>query len=122
MLSKKSFRGTNRNFLKPLMRFVCRDVRESYLRKTTTDLRISTTKHRSGGLVRNSPFARFSASFDFRLFRQHRPFSEVPYRPTWIRNAHHRGSHSIALRDEELDVWMRALPGVIKENASASNA
>ena len=28
MLSKKSFRGTKRNFLKPLMRFVRRDARD----------------------------------------------------------------------------------------------
>src|SRR5262249_25124386 len=49
----------------------------SCLRKTTTDLRIGTTEHRSGGVVQKSPFARFLASFDFRLFRQHRPTTEI---------------------------------------------
>jgi len=73
MLSKKSFGGNKRNLLKLLMRFVRSDVgTTSCLRKTTTGLRIGTTEHRSGGIVQKSPFAKFLASFDFRLFRQHR--------------------------------------------------
>jgi hypothetical protein len=47
MLSKKSFGGNKRNFLKLLMRFVRSDV--SLLRKTTADLRIDTKEHRNGG-------------------------------------------------------------------------
>src|SRR5947209_18808875 len=74
MLSKKSFGGNKRNFLKLLMRFVRSDVRTtSLLRKTTTGRRIDTKEHRNGGVVQKSTFARFLASFDFRLFRQHRP-------------------------------------------------
>ena len=38
------------------------------LRKTTTDLRIGTTEYRNGEVVQKSPFARFLAPFDFRLF------------------------------------------------------
>ena len=51
VLSKKSFGGNKRNFLKLLLRFVRSDVREttSLLRKTTTDLRIDTKEHRNGG-------------------------------------------------------------------------
>jgi hypothetical protein len=73
MLSKKSFGWIYENFLKLLMRSMRGDVwATSRLRKTTTDFRIGTTKHRSGGVVQKSPFARFLAWFDFRLFRQHR--------------------------------------------------
>src|SRR6516225_5714609 len=94
MLSKKSFWGNKRNFLKLLMRFVRSDVRDHIVsQKTTTDLRIGTTEHRSGGVVQKSPFARFLASFDFRLFRQHRSeadipegLRDVPYSP---RSGHH---------------------------------
>src|SRR5207244_3618631 len=42
------------------------------------DLRSDTKEHRSGGVVQKSTFARFLASFDFRLFRQHRPISDMP--------------------------------------------
>src|ERR1700682_3866120 len=45
----------------------------SLLRTTTTALRIGATEHRSAGVVQKSTFARFLASFDFRLFRQYRP-------------------------------------------------
>src|SRR5207253_9601679 len=34
--------------------------------------RIETKENRNGGVVQKSTFARFLASFDFRLFRQHR--------------------------------------------------
>ena len=78
MLSKKSFGANKRNILKLLMRFVRSDVgTTSCLRKTTTSLRIGTTEHRSGGVVQKSPFARFLASFDFRLFRQDRPIADI---------------------------------------------
>jgi hypothetical protein len=50
MLSKSLC--NKRNFLKLLMGFVRGDVRDhTCLRKTTTDLRIGTTEHRSGGVV-----------------------------------------------------------------------
>ena len=41
------------------------------------DLRIDPKDHPSGGVVQKSTFARFLASFDFRLFRQYRPMSDV---------------------------------------------
>src|SRR6516162_4363644 len=63
MLSKKSFGGNKRNFLKLLMRFVRSNVKPRTF--------VGTTEHRSVGVVQKSPFARFLASFDFRLFRQH---------------------------------------------------
>src|ERR1700722_9921240 len=47
----------------------------SLLRKTTTNLRIGAMGHRSCGVVQKSTFARFLASFDFRLFQQYRPVS-----------------------------------------------
>jgi len=49
----------------------------SLLRKATTDLRIGTAEHRSGGVVQKSTFARFLASFDIRLFRQYRPEGDM---------------------------------------------
>src|SRR5437879_13502354 len=82
MLSKKSFGGNKRNFLKLLMRFVRSDVRDHIaLRKTTTDRRIDTKEHRNGGVIQKSTFARFLASFDFRLFRQHRPLTDLGSSP-----------------------------------------
>src|SRR5215472_10379068 len=56
-----------------------REGTTSCFRKTTTDLRIGATEHSSGVGVQKSPFAKFLASFDFRLFRQHRPNSEVAW-------------------------------------------
>jgi len=44
----------------------------SLLRKTTMELRIGTTGHLGYGIVQKLTFARFLASFDFRLF-QHYP-------------------------------------------------
>jgi hypothetical protein len=49
----------------------------SHLRKTTTDFRIGATAHLNGGVVQKSAFARFLASFDFRLFQQYRPNAEM---------------------------------------------
>ena len=58
MLSKKSFRGNKRNFLKLLMRFVRSDVRDHIAsQKNDHDLRIDTKEHRNGeifGVVRFS--------------------------------------------------------------------
>ena len=52
MLSKKSFGGNIRNFLKILMRFVRSDARDHIVsQKTTTDFRIGTTEHYNGGVV-----------------------------------------------------------------------
>src|ERR1700733_9625100 len=42
------------------------------IRKTTMELRIGTTGHLGYGIVQKLTFARFLASFDFRLF-QHYP-------------------------------------------------
>jgi hypothetical protein len=70
--------GNKRNFLKLLMRFVRSDVRTTSLpRKTTTDLRTDTKEHRSGEVVQKSIFARFFASFDFRLLRQYRSIESI---------------------------------------------
>src|SRR3984957_8466694 len=41
----------------------------SLLRKTTMELRIGTTGHLRYGIVQKLTFARFLASFDFRLFQ-----------------------------------------------------
>ena len=60
------------------MRFVCGDVRDHIVRtKLTTDLRIGATEHCNSGEVQKSAFARFSASFDFRLLQQYLPITEV---------------------------------------------
>jgi hypothetical protein len=69
---QKSFGRDERNFLEPWMLIVSSDVRDtSLLRKTTTDLRIGATEHRSGRVVQKSTFARFLASFDFRLLQHY---------------------------------------------------
>ena len=52
------------------MRFA-RSGTTSLLRKTTTELRIRATEHYNDGVVQTSTFARFLASFDFRLLQQH---------------------------------------------------
>src|SRR5271155_3429051 len=49
----------------------------SRLRKTTTDFRIGAGAHLNDGVVQKSAFARFLASFDFRLFQQHRPGPDI---------------------------------------------
>src|SRR5271163_4816449 len=49
----------------------------SRLRKTTTDFRIGAGAHLNDGVVQKSAFARFLASFDFRLFQQHRPGTDI---------------------------------------------
>ena len=64
------------------MRFVCGDVRGLMFRtKLTTELRIGATEPCNSGGVSKSAFARFSASFDFRLL-QHYPsinrHSQIP--------------------------------------------
>jgi len=76
---EKVFWGGGRNFPEPLMRFVRSDVRGhvSHLRKTTTDFRIGATAHLNDGVVQKSAFARFLASFDFRLFQQYRPIADL---------------------------------------------
>jgi hypothetical protein len=48
----------------------------SFHTKTTTELRIGATEYCRGGVGQKSTFARFSASFDFRLL-QHLPIAEV---------------------------------------------
>ena len=79
MLSKKSFAGIYEKFLKLLMRSMRGDVRDHNApRKTTADFRTGTPEHRSGGVVQKPPIAGFLASFDFRLFRQHRPVTDIP--------------------------------------------
>jgi hypothetical protein len=51
ILLKKSFSGDERKFLGPLMRFVRGDVRDhTFLRKTTTELRIGATEYCSDGV------------------------------------------------------------------------
>jgi hypothetical protein len=65
---EKVFWGIYENFLKLLMRSMRGDVwATSRLRKTTTDFRIGTTKHRSGGVVQKSPLRDFwrGSIFDF---------------------------------------------------------
>jgi hypothetical protein len=70
---KMCFLAEERNFLQPLMRFALGDVRDLIvLHKTTTDLRIGPTELCSGRNVEESTFARFSRSFDFRLFQHYR--------------------------------------------------
>ena len=49
----------------------------SLLRKTTMELRIGTTGHLRYGIVQKLTFARFFASFDFRLFQHYRSKTEV---------------------------------------------
>jgi hypothetical protein len=52
ILLQKSFWDDERNFLEPLMRSECGDVRSSLFRtKTTTDLRIGATERCSGRAV-----------------------------------------------------------------------
>ena len=45
--------------------------------KTTTDLRIGATEHRSVGVVQKSTFANFLASLDFRLFDSIDPDGDI---------------------------------------------
>ena len=62
---EKVFLGVTSEILKALDTFRAqrREGTTSCLRKTTTDLHIGTTEHRSG-VAQKSPFARFLASFD----------------------------------------------------------
>jgi len=70
---QKSFGGGERNFLRPLMRFVPRDVRDLIAhQKNATELRIGATEYCSGGVAQNSAFARFSVLSNFRLLQQYR--------------------------------------------------
>ena len=41
------------------------------------DLRTGAMEHPSGGVVQKSAFARFLASFDFRLIQQYPPFAVI---------------------------------------------
>jgi|SRR5580704_2310286 hypothetical protein len=75
ILLKKSFGGDERNFPGPLMRFA-RSGTTSLLRKTTTELRIRATEHYNDGVVQTSTFARFLASFDFRLLQHYLPTAD----------------------------------------------
>src|SRR5271154_3278165 len=61
----------------------------SRLRKTTTDFRIGAGAHLNDGVVQKSAFARFLASFDFRLFQHHRSKAEGAR----IETEWHVGSH-----------------------------
>src|SRR3984885_11255377 len=83
----------------------------SLLRKTTMELRIGTTGHLRYGIVQKLTFARFLASFDFRLFQHYRPGAEVaagqPVLGTaYSRNLMMRGQHSPAGRTE---TWRRGV-------------
>ena len=94
ILLKKSFEGDERNFPGPLMRFARRDEEgtTSLLRKTTTKLRIRATEHCNDGVVQTSTFARFLASFDFRLLQHYRGQSRsrgcTSGLPSLARNGH----------------------------------
>jgi hypothetical protein len=56
------------------VRFVRNDVTDHVVpHKNATDLRIGDMADTNGGIVRKSAFARFLASFDFRLFQQYLP-------------------------------------------------
>src|SRR6202035_2400420 len=69
----------------------------SLLRKTTMELRIGTTGHLRYGIVQKLTFARFLASFDFRLFQHYRSNSEVGGRNREVRfNPESRLKSSIA--------------------------
>jgi hypothetical protein len=50
----------------------------SFHTKTTTELRIGATEYCRGGVGQKSTFARFSASFDFRLLQHYRGESGLP--------------------------------------------
>jgi hypothetical protein len=55
------------------MRFACGDAGGPHRFSQNTDLPISATELCTGRDVKNSTFAEFSVSFDFRLFQQYRP-------------------------------------------------
>src|SRR5271154_3374255 len=66
----------------------------SRLRKTTTDFRIGAGAHLNDGVVQKSAFARFLASFDFRLFQHHRSKTEVTASKRDFRSAPNNGHRS----------------------------
>src|SRR5258706_312168 len=45
--------------------------------ETTTELRIGAAEHRSGGVIQKSTFAKFLASFDFRLLQHYLPGPDI---------------------------------------------
>jgi hypothetical protein len=74
----KDFLGDERNFLGPLMRFACGDVRELIVSHKTNH---GPAHRRYRALQQwrslNIAFAGFSAPFDFRLLQQYRHFSDM---------------------------------------------
>src|ERR1700722_14927182 len=78
------------------------------IRKTTMELRIGTTGHLGYGIVQKLTFARFLASFDFRLFQHYRPLADFP-----VLARYHRAAHSMptgAARPADGDTRCAALP------------
>ena len=78
MLSKKSFLIDRRNFQGRwrVLRAATLGTK-SFHTKTTTDRVIGPTEPCSSENIEDLTFARFSEFFDFRLFRHHRPNSDI---------------------------------------------
>ena len=75
---KKSFSPDERNFLGPLMRFARGNVRDHIIsRKNDRTPRIGAMDRCSDKDLQKSTFARFWASFVFRLLQQYRHLADV---------------------------------------------
>jgi hypothetical protein len=75
---QKSFWGDDRNFSGPLMRFTRGDMRDQIV-SCKNDHGASYRRYGvlQYGVGKKSTFARFPASFDFRLLQQYLPIAEV---------------------------------------------
>src|ERR1700723_139386 len=77
---KKSFLADEPNFSGPLMRSTRGDVRDQIdLHKRNHESRNGLKEPRSGGETEQSTFARFLEPFDFRLFQQYLPRSDIAW-------------------------------------------
>jgi hypothetical protein len=85
---QKSFWGGDQNFSGPLMPFARGDMRD-HLALHKNDHGASygrATQYYSGGAGCKSAFARFSASFNFRLLQQNRPLTDISKEPAEVRS------------------------------------